>query len=474
MANLNNKYQDNSEASELAQLRLLRRLKRLDYSGKNIVVDPEYVTCAEYQLFVDELRQQDTNQYPLSEYLYPRADGKWQQPQYYRQPEHWPSYTYTEAESNLPITGVRGHDALDFCEWLNTKVQTSNSGKKPHYRLPTPQEAQLTPLALSQPDLASWCFDEGKLSLVGLSEEFIQQTSQTLLSLAKDSDPPKLKSDFFSTEPDQIIRDGFALDINFSDWDYREDQLLGVREALNVFFDFRDKQDMTRGTNLPVNQIKYIAYYIIWVKLRNLNVHFEVIQKIIIYDKLQISGFNEVTSTIINKNWLEAEQLITQLSVSPDQVQQHWSIVLTDYLNMMKATAFPDFRRAIREHLVHLSWFAYQGYKQLEWFIYQDYDQIINEDSKTQSFERYWALPEKFNLPRTLNIKHFGMSSRRYHIPEFFDFNRAINALEDIKEQIARIKEVIPNLYWQMQLLLARENGQLPAWEGIRLVADYS
>lgn len=76
---------------------------------ENTYTDDTLVTCAEYQLFIDEMRDQ----------------GK------YYQPDHWTSPQFAQGQAREPILGVRYSDAVVFCEWL-----TQREGDKWIYRLP--------------------------------------------------------------------------------------------------------------------------------------------------------------------------------------------------------------------------------------------------------------------------------------------------------------------------------------------------
>jgi hypothetical protein len=81
---------------------------------ENTYIDDTLVTCAEYQLFIDEIHEQDL----------------------YYQPDHWASLRFPPGKAREPIFGVRSADAVAFCNWL---TQRENSGWE--YRLPTKQEA---------------------------------------------------------------------------------------------------------------------------------------------------------------------------------------------------------------------------------------------------------------------------------------------------------------------------------------------
>ncbi len=86
-------------------------MQRID---ENTYIDDTLVTCAEYQLFIDEMREH----------------GK------YYQPDHWTSYQFPAGKARAPVRGVRHSDAVAFCEWL-----TEKEIREGIYRLPMDKEA---------------------------------------------------------------------------------------------------------------------------------------------------------------------------------------------------------------------------------------------------------------------------------------------------------------------------------------------
>jgi hypothetical protein len=97
---------------------------------ENTNIDDSLVTCAEYQLFIDEMREQ----------------GK------YYQPDHWTSYQFPEGKAREPLLGVRYSDAVAFCEWL-----TARADGEQHYRLSTLEEGEKYSLQpISQTPLGHW------------------------------------------------------------------------------------------------------------------------------------------------------------------------------------------------------------------------------------------------------------------------------------------------------------------------------
>ncbi len=100
---------DNERQHVIAGAVLSRRLRRLVHLKDAIYVDTSLITCAEYQIFLDEQR----------------ARGL------YLQPDHWTSYRFPPGHGNDPVLGVRPSDATAFCTWL-----TERDASPWLYRLP--------------------------------------------------------------------------------------------------------------------------------------------------------------------------------------------------------------------------------------------------------------------------------------------------------------------------------------------------
>lgn len=126
-----------------ANVLLSRRLNSLLRIDENVEIDKSYITCAEYQLFIDEKRSIRKNY----------------------QPDHWKSKRFPLGDAKKPITGVRARDAEDFCEWL-TQKQVRLGFK---YQLPTSIEVEENP-ALDQ-QVGCWCKNKQEFQLVGIKSE---------------------------------------------------------------------------------------------------------------------------------------------------------------------------------------------------------------------------------------------------------------------------------------------------------------
>jgi hypothetical protein len=86
---------------------------------ENTYIDDSLVTCAEYQLFIDEMREQKK----------------------FFQPDHWRSYQFPAGQAHVPILGVRPSDAQAFCKWLSGREEGEW-----RFRLPTANEAAQYPI----------------------------------------------------------------------------------------------------------------------------------------------------------------------------------------------------------------------------------------------------------------------------------------------------------------------------------------
>ncbi len=109
---------ENPEVRKMgAEVMLQLRLRRMVRLGENRLADTSLVTQAEYQLFLDELRQ----------------SGQ------FHQPDHWREFDYPQDQGREPIAGIRPSDALSFCDWL-----TGREKGEWQFRLPTTEERRMS------------------------------------------------------------------------------------------------------------------------------------------------------------------------------------------------------------------------------------------------------------------------------------------------------------------------------------------
>jgi hypothetical protein len=136
---------DDPEHGRLAaQVLLTLRVQNLLRVSDSVEIDTSYVSCAEYQLFLDDI-----------------VAAGWG-----CQPDHWQTRRFRKGQALQPVTGVRYADAVAFCEWL-TKGGVALEEEAIRFRLPTPAEARSHPVHPSSGDerfrplrsdaVGTWC-----------------------------------------------------------------------------------------------------------------------------------------------------------------------------------------------------------------------------------------------------------------------------------------------------------------------------
>src|SRR5262245_17583990 len=112
------------------EAKLQLRLKKLSNNPS------DFIHCAEYQIFLDDVRFWIT----------------------FRQPDHWEGYEFPPGEGNSPVIGVRGEDAQAFCAWLTERENSPQPGWR--YRLPNPNEI------IPDENIGCWTEQHGKLDCI--------------------------------------------------------------------------------------------------------------------------------------------------------------------------------------------------------------------------------------------------------------------------------------------------------------------
>jgi hypothetical protein len=114
-----------------------------------------YITCAEYQLFLDDMLEVK------------QLDWK---------PYHWTTGRFAPGNALAPLAGLDGWQADAFCNWLSERREQT-------FRLPTPTE--IAHYAIEPDNLGVWCaIDVREYSFEGLSESSEQAIMSRLRNLA--------------------------------------------------------------------------------------------------------------------------------------------------------------------------------------------------------------------------------------------------------------------------------------------------
>ncbi|MEY2831799.1 MAG: hypothetical protein RLZZ574_1057, partial [Cyanobacteriota bacterium] len=190
-----------------ANVLLKRRLNNLVRIDDHIEIDRDFITCAEYQLFIDEMRQEGKN----------------------RQPDHWTLERFPPGQAKQPITGVRAKDAEEFCQWLTKKESVASFG----YRLPSLIEARES--SASRKDIGCWSKDQNTYAISNIADEQWQIWQEQLTQYL-------------------VIKDSFDLDLELHrelDLDLYSDVNLDLELHLNL--DLELHRDLNRDLNFNLN-----------------------------------------------------------------------------------------------------------------------------------------------------------------------------------------------------------------------------
>jgi hypothetical protein len=367
----------------------LRTLERIDERRE---IDLNYLTCAEYQLFLDEMRKQKN----------------------FCQPDHWLEYRFPKGQASQPVFGVRARDAEAFCEWL-----TNRTGQGVCYRLPQPAEAEQYPVLQPQ-DRTTWCKDGLQFRLIGLTGSFEQATRQELTGfLSSDLPiPPSLDLD-----PDGRYR---ALKFTrASALDNALDNALELTRASalhliparalahTLALDLRcalghrppDQRYSVLGVPLPPDP----DLSLVLVFNRDLKCDLKLTRASALDRAHHLTRSEKITEALRRNDLAGAKRLAQEPRSRPFMFVTPLDKLLVDLLDMAMAQTVPEAIRARWRYLARIAEYIYIG------------------------------------------VDHLG-------IDEIYEYKKD--------------RQIILELYWWLQIVMARADGKLPAWEGIRIVRE--
>jgi len=345
--------------------------KRIDDTTE---IDTDFIACAEYQLFLDEMRER----------------GK------YYQPDHWTAYTFFETMPKLsathPLLGVRAEDAETFVIWLNER-------EKATYRLPTPTEAKEFPTNME--NVATWCYENENFTLEGLTKLEYQGIEHRLEKL--------------STLP--LSEHWISLFLSFSNFDNTLDHYRARALVRALDLDLDLDLDLALDLALAFAHARTLARTFARTRaLARAHAHAHALALALAHarahDRIHALALALVKSidrelyTLLNAKQFDValSKIQQRQNDSPSIAQQRRLTLLIDLIHCQTAT-IPNpsgIRQAFRKYAIHLLEYTWIGLNELE-----------KEKTKEQS--------------------------------------------------------ILEN-YWQLKIIEAREAGELPAWEGIRLV----
>lgn len=167
-------------------------LLRID---ENLEIDVEFITCSEYQIFIN-------HKFSLGENFIP---------------EHWLSAKFPIGSSKEPVTGISYNDAEEFCKWISANNLIPGAS----FRLPTAKEIEhIEKLEKSKDFLGCWCNDNGEGRIEGLSleeQELVKETTHLAFKSFYNEalSYARYLSKVFILKPERLFSDYF-FDVAFS------------------------------------------------------------------------------------------------------------------------------------------------------------------------------------------------------------------------------------------------------------------
>jgi hypothetical protein len=371
---------------QAANVLLKRRLNNLLRIDNNLFIDKSYITCAEYQLFIDEKRE-------LGESY---------------QPEHWKGYRFPPGYAQKPITGIRASDAEKFCEWLTQKQ--SELGFR--YRIPTLTEIEEHPAPEKQ--IGCWVKDGEKKRIYGIEKVEWQQWQMNLFDLIISTKNPLKKLDIISLK-------NLSLDLTV-------DLNSVLNNVLNPKFnsDLNPKltSELNSAFNLRLNQvIKNNLGYILDCLIDNVN------------DRNLDSILEYLLTSDLNCNLYQT--LYSVLNSNPNRIADR------DLYSIVYNLLNPDLNIILEYELNH------KGNCVVDLF-------------------RFYSLLVFLILYLLSNIYDAALKNNQ----ALRDVKLTDTKCQKLSNLYAAKSYEAFNLYAFLRLITERQTGQMPAWEGIRIVRE--
>ena len=412
---------------QAANVLLKRRLNNLLRIDNNLFIDKSYIICAEYQLFIDEKRE-------LGESY---------------QPEHWKGYRFPPGYAQKPITGIRASDAEKFCEWLTQKQ--SELGFR--YRIPTLTEIEEHPAPEKQ--IGCWVKDGEKKRIYGIEKVEWQQWQMNLFDLIISTKNPLKKLDIISTKNPlkkldiiSISLEKLVLDLMFNlivstknplkkldiisrknlSLDLTVDLNSVLNNVLNPKFnsDLNPKltSELNSAFNLRLNQvIKNNLGYILDCLIDNVN------------DRNLDSILEYLLTSDLNCNLYQT--LYSVLNSNPNRIADR------DLYSIVYNLLNPDLNIILEYELNH------KGNCVVDLF-------------------RFYSLLVFLILYLLSNIYDAALKNNQ----ALRDVKLTDTKCQKLSNLYAAKSYEAFNLYAFLRLITERQTGQMPAWEGIRIVRE--
>lgn len=437
-----------------------------------VEIDSDFVSCAEYQLYIDEQTKKGEN---------PR-------------PNHWMGERFPRGSAKQSITGIKASDAKDFCRWL-TQLHSSMGVI---YRLPTLREMEAFPIA--DKGVGSWC-TQGNGWIIGGVENSQWQTWENNLFQVLDT---AVAFDFFRTL-ERFFNRISDLDINvILTLDYVDKGIQGQKS----------QEPLVLARNHALMRVRKVARNL----ARNLALEQSRIDQItgdlhrgFFLDDTVLSDLLRTIATELDENSKSEEELIADLALALDidlkyQGQLKNNLKIAQKLAQIREEALgcssrfyrilkSDFAKTLTEKVIKIRQFSVIKSKIVE----LDFDVIMKlENEVKQTFQ---ALRSQNNTKIRVieqviidagNVELFNFAEIRNYLLLCAGFWHWLSEIyikaassetatakkpskyQELSQEYTKKCEEVLHIYTSFVFLEERQNNRLSAWEGLRLVREWS
>lgn len=479
---------------QAARVLLYRRLQVSNFQDIDEFrkISPELVTCAEYQLFLDDVREQGKFCYP----------------------EHWDDGNFPRTQAKLPITGVSYTDAEVFCAWLS-KTQGQQ------YRLPTIEEISAFPNT-KVPALAVWTKDQVLLPIGSESEMEIKSALDSIASIEFPFLPDFLK---FTNVCENVQTHKYEIAYALHGVLVNEDIHKEIKEAqkreerLNIVIDLHNEVHYIYGRKNEIQQDlkKFISQHPeqasdwekqkveeLQTKIRAFDKDFDKLQERIrteenslrrIYPDLPV---NAKISLLKDKISTEQAQVIRlQKKLSSDESIENERTLLA---NVLEYSIMQKQERALAIALYLTRFFNIlhidgnnldNGMHYLSKLFAQNLKpvkrrqvtllKIAVEAAVASEKDDFFGWRRK-NFELLLHIAEYAYLSSK-ELQEISSASKSSKNTQkendreskkyfSILQQMDKVRRTTFELYWYYRIIKARTDGEIPAWGSIRIVQE--
>jgi hypothetical protein len=405
-----------------AEVLLNRRLKKPFQSIDDTrSIDTDLITCAEYQLFIDHMRSQKE----------------------YHQPDHWTTFHFPKGQALEPIVGVRFEDAEAFCQWL-----TQRQGQT--FRLPGKEE---TKSFLEDRDrFPGFWVKEGDVAGLSTGKEmkFLKELAQKHSNLPL---PPKLTLNPYLKVALRLEREREI---------QRElDAIEQLTRAVQAISNIEQDDDQSNYKNIDQSNGPSLIHDI--ESNYDINRLIDLDCTRVLYDALNFAfdrSFNHARASAYARN------LLSLFIRKQDYVHDIKGNRNLDFVSKMKNVIKLVSLERARRKLLSLSEDLSKNVRLWKYF------EIISEVETKEKGETFIKCRQT-NRNITMSLLEFLFEDLRVpkkrKLPWWKPWRKFRRSMDDNE----KLKQDVLDLYWFLRIVQAREEGQLPAWEGIRLVREF-